>query len=476
MNRHEVKSVFLRWLLFVFIIVQLVGCNGGGGSTSGTIGNGTASYLISGSVTLNGVALAGVTVSTGSASGITDNSGNYTISSLANGSCTVTPTLSGYTFSPTSLPVTVSGANQSGINFAATVTTTPATLRGVNVGGMEMAYTAYSQATGPIAGTDYPVLDTRLIDYLASKHVNTIRFLFSWEGMQSALYGPIPASNTGNYKDYFDNYKRIVDYATQVKGISVVIEPWQADSSGGTGGARWRGDLVGSAAVPSAAFADFWSKMAGQFAGNPLVSYGLINEPNSMSTMSWWASAQAAVTAIRNAGSTQRIYVPGNGWTGASSWTSNWYDTATPQYSNAYGWLNANGVGVPISDPQNNMAAEVHTYLDTNQDGTTNEITSVTAARDQIAVALNEAAAHGYQIYLGEIGFYAGTANASAAWADFISYFQANPDVFTGFTWWAAGDPDWWNDVQAPYFSVSPTDSVNYTGDTVNMTMIQSSF
>ena len=42
-----------------------------------------------------------------------------------------------------------------------------------------------------------------------------------------------------------DDYKRIVDYATNVTGMTVVIEPWQASASGGVGGPSWRGQLVG---------------------------------------------------------------------------------------------------------------------------------------------------------------------------------------------------------------------------------------
>lgn len=352
----------------------------------------------------------------------------------------------------------------------------PATFRGTNLVGMEMAYFNFNQATGPIADTNYPVYDTRVVDYFASKGMTAFRFLFSWEGMQSSLNGPIPAAANGNYKDYFDNYKRVVDYATNVKGMQVVIEPWDSDSGGGAGGARWRGNLVGSAQVPISAFADFWGKMATKFKDNPHVSFGLINEPNNMSTMTWFAAAQAAITAIRNAGATQRIYVPGNGYSAASGWTGNYYDTGNPQRSNAYGWLNANGIGQPIADPANNIAAEVHTYLDASQGGLDDGITAITAARDHVSVAVNEARAQGYQIYLGEIGIYAGNAQGPAAWADFVDYFNANPDALVGFTWWAGGMPDWWNDLHAAHFSISPTDDVNYTGDTINMQMIQNDF
>jgi len=355
----------------------------------------------------------------------------------------------------------------------------PAAFRGTNIAGMEMNYAWFGQATGPIAGTHYPVHDNRLIDYYASKGMTAIRVFFSWEGMQSTVFGAVPAAPTGNYKAYFDHYKRIVDYATQVKGMQVVIEPWDANASGGAGGARYRGELVGSASVPTAAFADFWTRMANHYRDNPRVSYGLINEPNNMSTMSWWQSAQAAVDAIRATGSTQRIYVPGNGYSAASTWTSSFYDSAAPQRSNAYGWLNANGLGMPISDPLNNLVAEVHTYLDVDQGGGTTVISSITAARQHLSVAVGEARLRGYRVYLGELGFYAGVPIAAAAWADFIDYFEANTDTLVGFTWWAGGSPGWWDDVAANgggHFSITPTDDASFTGDTVNMDMIEGDF
>ena len=356
---------------------------------------------------------------------------------------------------------------------------------GTNLAGMEMDYAGYDQTAGPVAGTNYPIYDTRDIDYFASKGMTAVRFLFSWEAMQPHLGDPIPYADAGNYQAYFDNYKRIVDYATDAKNLRVVVEPWQADTNGGAGGARWRGDLVGSAQVPASAFADFWGKLAANFKDNYLVSYGLVNEPNTMSTLAWFADAQAANTAIRNAGSTQTIFVPGNGYTAASAWTQNYYDTGNPAYSNAYGWMNANGAGQPLSDPLHRLVTEVHTYLDSNQcgcvPGQEDEIVSVTAARDQIADTLDWANANGVKMYLGEIGFYAGaTTNdghpASAAWSDYVNYFNANRGPFMGFTWWAGGMPDWWNDLHGPHFAISPTDNVNYTGDTVNMQMIGGSF
>jgi len=356
-------------------------------------------------------------------------------------------------------------------------------LHGVDLVGMEMGWTDWSQATGPVAGTNYPAFDERLVDYLGSKHVSILMFLFSWEGMQSTLNGPIPAATSGNYKAYFDNYRRIVDHATS-KGMTVVIAPWQAGADGGIAGPTWRGQLVGSAAVPVSAFTDFWSKLAAIFKDNPKVWYRLITEPHDMSTMQWWTTAQAAVNAIRATGAQQKILVPGNDYTGASAWTDTWYDTAQPQRSNAYGWLNANGPGQPLHDPLNNTIAEVHTYLDTDEGGVSSEITSVTAARDHLAPAVEEARRQGYQLFLGEIGMYEGRVTndghpASDAWRDFIAYANANSDVLLGWTWWAAGNPGWWDDVAdngGGHYSVTPTNGDTYSGDTVNMNMIENDF
>jgi len=69
--------------------------------------------------------VSGVTVSyTGTASGstTTDGSGNYTISSLVDGSYTITPTKTGWTFTPTNSSQTLSGSNITGVNFTGTNT------------------------------------------------------------------------------------------------------------------------------------------------------------------------------------------------------------------------------------------------------------------------------------------------------------------------------------------------------------------
>ena len=78
-------------------------------------------FSISGTIT--GAGGNGATVTLGGASSATttaNSAGAYTFTSLANGSYPVTPSHTGYTFSPSSQNATVSSANVSGVNFTAT--------------------------------------------------------------------------------------------------------------------------------------------------------------------------------------------------------------------------------------------------------------------------------------------------------------------------------------------------------------------
>ncbi len=112
------KSTMRRLGLLLFAAFALSACGGGSTGSGGTTPP-PSTYTISGTVSgAAGVAMAlsgAATQSTTTGAG-----GAYTFTTLANGSYTVTPSLAGYTFSPASAAVSVSGANVTATNFTAT--------------------------------------------------------------------------------------------------------------------------------------------------------------------------------------------------------------------------------------------------------------------------------------------------------------------------------------------------------------------
>lgn len=125
----------------------------------------TPTYSISGSA-----GTSGATLSTGSVSTTSDGSNNYTLSGLAPGSYTVTPTKSGCTFTPASSAVTITASNVTGVNFSASCTAPTFTISG-NAGTSGATVTVGASSTtsdgsgnyslaGFVAGT-YTVTPTK---------------------------------------------------------------------------------------------------------------------------------------------------------------------------------------------------------------------------------------------------------------------------------------------------------------------------
>ena len=158
MNKQWKLLLGSNHTLFVVLFsltILLSGCGGGhwdlysgGGNSNSDSSAPVSEYSISGSITLNGAALAGATVTLSGASSATtttDANGNYSFTGLSNGSYTITPTLIGYNFSNTSDAVTINGASvtvsteiatsssSSTYSISGTVTSGGAPLSGVTI-------------------------------------------------------------------------------------------------------------------------------------------------------------------------------------------------------------------------------------------------------------------------------------------------------------------------------------------------------
>jgi len=220
---------------------------------------------------------------------------------------------------------------------------------------------------------------------------------------------------------FLRNITTFVSYAT-AKGANVLIDPHNY--------ARYWQKVVGSD-VAVTAYQNFWFNLAGIFANNNKVIFGLMNEPNTMQTELWLSDANAAISSIRSAGAKNLIFVPGNAWTGAASWLQNWYGTP-------------NGVVMKgVTDPLNNFAFEVHQYLDSDSSGTHADCVSSTIGSERMSSFTQWAKDNKYRAFLGEFG---GGRNPTcySAIDDMLNHLNANQDVYLGWTWWAGGP--WWGD------------------------------
>jgi hypothetical protein len=154
-------AVMAGFSVLAFIGLMMAGCGGGGGGGDSAGGNNNVvvqTYSISGSVTSSGTGMSGIAVALsegGSATTTTDSSGHYSFANLANGSYTVTPTVTaGYHCSPESRTQTVNGANISNVNFTAAEAPTysisgSVTASGTALPGVSVALTGTITATIP---------------------------------------------------------------------------------------------------------------------------------------------------------------------------------------------------------------------------------------------------------------------------------------------------------------------------------------
>jgi endoglucanase len=314
--------------------------------------------------------------------------------------------------------------------------------RGVNLCGAEFGVDAWGVGALPgTFGTNYTYPDPAYVssyqslDYFMSKGMTTFRIPFRWERLQPRRGEALDATELARLKT---TVGRILG-----KGGAAILDPQNFG--------RYGTDTIGSSAVPNSQFADFWARLANEFKTNQNVLFNLVNEPHDMITEQWAWAANAAIASIRETGATNMILVPGNAWTGAHAWSGTWYGTPNSQAM------------LSIVDPGNNMAFEVHQYLDSDSGGGGSECVSSTIGSQRMAGFTSWLRANGKKGFLGEFGGPA-TSTCAAAMDDILKHLEANADVYVGWTAWAGGP--WWNNYQ---LSMEPKSS----GDTMQMNAIE---
>ncbi len=287
---------------------------------------------------------------------------------------------------------------------------------GANLVGAEFGHL---QLPG-VHGTDYLWPSRFDIEMYAARGMNVFRVPFRWERMQPTLYEPLDERQLGFLRE-------TIGFA-QAVGATVIVDPHNF--------ARYEQDptddidpLVVGVDLETSAFADFWGRLAAEFANEDLVWFGLMNEPHTMETEAWLAAANAALAAIRNEGAEQLVLVPGNQWTGAHAWFADYYGTP-----NAEAMLG-------IEDPANHYALELHQYFDANYAGTSDSCVSETVGVEAVQPVTRWLREQNLQGFLGEFG---GSIDPVCLKAvdNLLTHLGEHPDEWLGWTVWASTE---WN-------------------------------
>lgn len=205
--------------------------------------------------------------------------------------------------------------------------------------------------------------------------------------------------------------------------------------------------IIGSAAVPQAAFVDLWTKLATALHGTPgLIGYDLMNEPHDMGTSAIWPSAaQAAINAIRSVDKSTTIYIEGDMWANAQYFAN--YNTS-----------------FPLNDPANNSIYEGHCYFD----GGSGNYNPVTVAGQKASIATVTAAISPFINWCksknvrGFIGEFAVPLD-DPAWLPLMDSFLSQLKAANmTCTYWSFGHPNWqpspawaWKETWWPNYNAS---------------------
>lgn len=291
---------------------------------------------------------------------------------------------------------------------------------GVNLAGAEFG-------TMPgVFGREYIYPSQETIDYFAEKGFNTVRLPFRWERIQRRLHGPLNREELARLKESVA--------AMRAHNQTVILDLHNF--------ARYNEAIVGTPAVPASALADVWARLAKVFANQKGVVFGLMNEPFDMAPTDWLPSANLAIEAIRKTGAKNLVLVPGVSWTGAHSWQAD-----------IGGASNASTM-IKVKDSANNMAFEVHQYLDSDFSGTKEDCPRADDAVSALRSMTDWFRANKTRGFLGEFGG-AGTTDCMIGLARMVDVMADANDVWTGWTYWAAGD--WWSPEEV--LNIQPTDA-----------------
>ncbi|MDP1664540.1 MAG: glycoside hydrolase family 5 protein [Methylobacter sp.] len=292
--------------------------------------------------------------------------------------------------------------------------------RGINLAGAEFG-------PGRIPGKvnyDYRFPTAAKIQYYDEARFNAIRLPFIWERLQPVLYGALDPAYLALIIKFLD------DASLQNQHVLLDLHNY----------GRYRGNIVGTEAVPAKAFRDVWKRLA-QAVGNhrALLAYGLMNEPHDTGGR-WHQVAQAGVDGVRMIDPSHYIYVAGDGW------------------SNAHRWPSVNPTPF-VTDPSGLVVYEAHVYFDADYSG--RYLTSLDdtvnlplLVEKRLQPFIDWLAKYGQRGVIGEWGVPGNDPRWLLALDKFLDVADQN---CLGWFYWAGGM--WWSD--AYVLSLEPINGVD---------------
>ncbi|SPN99057.1 probable Endoglucanase 1 [Cephalotrichum gorgonifer] len=280
-----------------------------------------------------------------------------------------------------------------------------------------------------VFGKDYAFIDESTVDIFVDEHkVNLFRVAFVLERMC-----PLETGLGATFdEEHFGHFKDAVDYITTTKGAYAILDPHNYMRYNNPSQQPMTGSVIGNTTDETAAtteqFAAFWGELAGRFADNERVMFGIMNEPHDMPTKLVFDNNQAAVDAIRAAGAKNLILVPGGQWSGGHSWTEDWGGDLAPNSE----------FMAKINDPENNFVLDVHEYLDEDYSGTHTEC--VNSFPDNLAKLTAWLKENSLKAMITEFGG-SNTTACETQLSEALQYMEENEE-YIGWTAWAAG-PFW---------------------------------
>ncbi|RPB03390.1 glycoside hydrolase, partial [Choiromyces venosus 120613-1] len=272
-------------------------------------------------------------------------------------------------------------------------------------------------------GTHYTWPTTSSIDYFLGLGMNTFRITFLMERLTP------PAQGLAGTMDatYLAALKNIATYVTG-KGAYAIIDPHNYG--------RYNGEII----TDTTAFGKWCGNLANEFKSDSNIIFDTNNEYHDMDQTLVFNLNQACINGIRAAGATsQLILVEGNSYTGAWTWVS---------CGNADSLIN-------LQDPNDNIAYEMHQYLDSDGSGTAESCVSSTIGVERLTAATNWLKQNGKKGFIGELGAGSNDDCIAAVYGALCSMQQAG-GVWIGALWWAAGP--WWG----TYFqSIEPPNGIS---------------